>query len=383
MDDRHEQYCPNCSGVSPTGGYCAACLAMLIAAERGDNSSWLQEDSFTAFGRNDDDGNEAFGDDAFIRDGDDENTSPSRLSLSGERVTRDLMPGATARPDAGVPGRPAPDPPPILPLSTPTVLADPVLRELLPSDPDTATRLLSDLTLIGDCLDAAAALHATGNVAQTQAAEQAAREVYDFWSAFYRNQERLALIAERLHELTVASIEAAEAARVAGQADAQALDNDAALRKSWNRANTDPVFQPAHPGADLASFGIARDPSTMTPQEQADYMLRQYATSYQQPLAETPQLRQLWEEAATGNRSYDAARDRFWEQVNHGNDANAQYTRAMLEAANFQIRTGSQPPLLNLPTGSHNPNLDYLVRPGESGGRYVCELLVSLPVCSA
>jgi hypothetical protein len=24
-----------------------------------------------------------------------------------------------------------------------------------------------------------------------------------------------------------------------------------------------------------------------------------------------------------------------------------------------------------------------MVRPGESGGRYVCELLVSLPVCSA
>ena len=272
VDDRREQYCPNCSGVSPTGGYCAACLAMLIAAERGDNSSWLQEDSFTAFGRDDDDG-----DDAFVRDDDDENTSPSQLSLSGERVTRDLMPGATARPDAGVPGHPAPDPPPILPLSTPTVLADPVLRELLPSDPDTATRLLSDLTLIGDCLDAAAALRATGNVAQAQAAEQAAREVYDFWSVFYRDQERLALIAERLHELTVASIEAAEAGRVAGQAAAQALDDDAALEKSWNRANTDPVFQPAHPGADLASFGIARDPSTMTPQEQADYAARTYA----------------------------------------------------------------------------------------------------------
>jgi hypothetical protein len=69
VDDRHEQYCPNCSGVSQTGGYCAACLAVLTAAERGDNSSWLQEDSFTAFGG---DGDEAFGgdgDEAFGGDG--------------------------------------------------------------------------------------------------------------------------------------------------------------------------------------------------------------------------------------------------------------------------------------------------------------------------
>jgi hypothetical protein len=27
--------------------------------------------------------------------------------------------------------------------------------------------------------------------------------------------------------------------------------------------------------------------------------------------------------------------------------------------------------------------LDQVVRPGKFGGRYVCELLVSLPVCSA
>jgi hypothetical protein len=147
-----------------------------------------------------------------------------QLGLSGEPQTRDPAPDAMARPDADVSGRPPPDPPPTLPLSTPSALADPVLRELLPSDPDTATRLLSDLTLIGDRMDAAAAQRANGNVAQAQAAERAARQVYDFWSAFYRNQERIALIAERLHELTVASIESAEADRVAGQRAAQTVD---------------------------------------------------------------------------------------------------------------------------------------------------------------
>jgi hypothetical protein len=176
--------------------------------------------------------------------------------------TSDPVPDATARPDADVPSRPPPDPPPTRPLSPPGVPTDPALRELLPSDPDTATRLLSDLTLIGDRIDAAAALRENGNVAQAQAAECAAREVYDFWSAFYRNQERLALIVERLHELTVASIEGAEADRVAGQAAAQTLDemlaqqqadhtrdarrpapdpqevldDDAALEKAWNRS---------------------------------------------------------------------------------------------------------------------------------------------------
>jgi hypothetical protein len=238
VDDRHEQYCPNCSGVSPTGGYCASCLAMLTAAERGDNSSWLQEDSFTAFRRDDDDGDEAFGGDGDgggepeIRD-----YEPSRddglhnlgaplpqLGLSGEPRPRDPVPDATFLPDADVPGRPPADPSPTLPLSTPGALTDPVLQGLLPPDRDAATRLLSDLTLMGDRIDAAAALRANRNVAQAQAAERAAREVYDFWSAFYRSQERLALIAERLHELTVASIKSAEADWVAGQRAAQTLD---------------------------------------------------------------------------------------------------------------------------------------------------------------
>ena len=138
--------------------------------------------------------------------------------------TSDPVPDAMARPDADLPERPPPDPLPPRPLSPPGVPTDPVLRELLPSDHDTVTRLLSDLTLIGDRMDTAAALRANGNVAQAQAAERAAREVYDFWSAFYRNQERIALIAERLHELTAASIESAETDRVAGQRVAQTLD---------------------------------------------------------------------------------------------------------------------------------------------------------------
>jgi len=147
------------------------------------------------------------------------------LGQSGEPRTRGPVPDATARPAVEVPGRPPPDSPPSLPLSSPGAFTDPVLQGLLPPDRDTATRLLSDLTLIGDRMDAAAALRANGNVAQAQAAERAAREVYDFWSGFYRNQERIALIAERMHELTVASIESAEADRVAGQRAAQTLDD--------------------------------------------------------------------------------------------------------------------------------------------------------------
>jgi Holliday junction resolvase-like predicted endonuclease len=61
------------------------------------------------------------------------------------------------------------------------------------------------------------------------------------------------------------------------QPDPQEMLDDAAFEKSWDRANTDPVFQPAHPGDDLASFGISRDPSTMTPQERADYAAHAYA----------------------------------------------------------------------------------------------------------
>jgi hypothetical protein len=29
-----EKYCPNCSGVSPMGGNCSSCMAMMAAAER-------------------------------------------------------------------------------------------------------------------------------------------------------------------------------------------------------------------------------------------------------------------------------------------------------------------------------------------------------------
>jgi hypothetical protein len=145
--------------------------------------------------------------------------------LSGEPQTRDPAPDAMARPDADGPGRPPADRSPTLPLSAPGALTDPVLQGLSPPDRDTATRLLSDLTLIGDRMDAVAALRAGGNVAQAQAAERAAREVYDFWSAFYRNQERLTLIAERLHELTVASIEGAEAVGVPGRWAARTLDD--------------------------------------------------------------------------------------------------------------------------------------------------------------
>jgi hypothetical protein len=178
---------------------------------------------------------------------------PPRPGLSGEPGTRDPVPDAAARPDAGVPGRPPPDPPPTLSLSAPGVPADPVLRGLLPPDPDTASRLLSDLKLIGDRMDAAAALSAAGNVAQAQAAERAAREVYDFWSGFYRNQERIALIAERLHELAVETVERAEDARRAGgmwtavdsaptPADGRMPERPAAATLSGG-ALTDPVLQ--------------------------------------------------------------------------------------------------------------------------------------------
>jgi hypothetical protein len=57
------------------------------------------------------------------------------------------------------------------------------------------------------------------------------------------------------------------------------LDDDAVLEKAWDRSNADPVFQPAHSDNDLASFGIARDPSTMTPQERADYATHAYESN--------------------------------------------------------------------------------------------------------
>jgi hypothetical protein len=42
------------------------------------------------------------------------------------------------------------------------------------------------------------------------------------------------------------------------------------------------------------------------------------------------------------------------------------------------------PPLLvRQGPGPALEGIEVMVRPGESGGRYVCELLVSLPVCSA
>jgi hypothetical protein len=76
----HEQYCPNCSGPSPTGGNCLSCRAMLTAAERGDNSSRLQEDSFTAIGGDGNGGNGAIGGD--------ENTSAG----PGELVDHHIYP---------------------------------------------------------------------------------------------------------------------------------------------------------------------------------------------------------------------------------------------------------------------------------------------------
>jgi hypothetical protein len=120
-------------------------------------------------------------------------------------------------------------PPSAAPPLLPEALADPVLRDLLPPDPDTAARLLNDLTVMDDRIDAATALRASGDAARAQEAEYAARQIYDFWSAFYRNQERIALIAERLHKLSVMSIAHGESHRLASQSAAE-MPNGAAER---------------------------------------------------------------------------------------------------------------------------------------------------------
>ena len=134
---------------------------------------------------------------------------------------REMLPS-----QAGVPGPAAASPPSAAPPLLPEALADPVLRDLLPPDPDTAARLLNDLTVMGDRIDAATALRASGDAARAQEAEYAARQIYDFWSAFYRNQERIALIAERLHELSVETVDQAEESRRAtGMATSSATDD--------------------------------------------------------------------------------------------------------------------------------------------------------------
>jgi len=93
--------------------------------------------------------------------------------------------------------------------------------------------------------------------------------------------------------------------------------------------------------------------------EQAE-RARSYAAAFTQPLGSTPQIRELWERASAGGADYNAARNQFWQYVNHDrDDSNAKFVREMLEAANFQIRRGGQPPLLNVQTGAKNPFLDY------------------------
>jgi hypothetical protein len=43
VDDRHQQYCPNCSGVSPMGGNCSSCMAIMAAAERAGTETYQQQ----------------------------------------------------------------------------------------------------------------------------------------------------------------------------------------------------------------------------------------------------------------------------------------------------------------------------------------------------
>jgi Predicted lipoprotein of unknown function (DUF2380) len=38
-----EKYCPNCSGVSPTGGNCSSCMAIMAAAERGGLEAYREQ----------------------------------------------------------------------------------------------------------------------------------------------------------------------------------------------------------------------------------------------------------------------------------------------------------------------------------------------------
>ena len=54
----------------------------------------------------------------------------------------------------------------------------------------------------------------------------------------------------------------------------------------------------------------------------------------------------MWDEAAEGDRSYDAARAVFWRLVNQDEGPDASFIRSMLEAAGYALGRGTEAPML-------------------------------------
>ena len=100
------------------------------------------------------------------------------------------------------------------PVPTLQICADPRMSVLLPRDPAMAERQIQDLDLLSRLVAEAVRSGAAGDRDRETAHREAAVQVYSFWSQFYRDQDRLQRLCERMHELSQEAIRRAEELRL-------------------------------------------------------------------------------------------------------------------------------------------------------------------------
>lgn len=161
-------------------------------------------------------------------------SEPEPLTSSTDAVSSSTLTWAEPEASAGVsaPTRPveqsdpslspplqpiqAGGPPPEVPNPVPTlqIRVDPQMSALLPKDPAMAERQIQDLNLLSRLVAEAVRSGAAGDRDREAAHREAAVQVYSFWSQFYRDQDRLQRLCERMHDLSQEAIRRAEELRL-------------------------------------------------------------------------------------------------------------------------------------------------------------------------
>ena len=77
-------------------------------------------------------------------------------------------------------------------------------------------------------------------------------------------------------------------------------------------------------------------------------LLEDQLRAFQSRFSESPELDALWLQASQDTVTFEKTRAKFWELVNHDSSTEAGYVRNLLEAAGFELDTGTRAPMLDM-----------------------------------